>query len=467
MCNNRILIVEDDLIIAEDNKKILIGLGYDVTAIAVSGDDALAKITLEMPDLVLMDIKLKGEMDGTEAAARIRAEFNIPVVYVTAYADELTLQKIKQTEPYGLIVKPFETQELKGVIENAIYKHEMENKVRQSEAFFKAIVAASPHGIQLSDLDGKITFSNLAHQQILGMSEKEIVGKYVWDFVASEEGTRATQKTYKKIIEDRPKPEVYYNQNLTSDGRTIEVMINWNYITDAKGNVTGLGSFITDITDLKRANDLIKKSLHEKELLLKEIHHRVKNNLQIIHSLLNLQAQHINADAPLEMFRQSQNRVRSMALLHEQLYRSEDLAKVDFGKYIRELTNNLYRVYDIDPKKIVTQFTSEKVTLSIDLAVPCGLAVNELISNALKYAFPSDFQNKGKIEVKLHYRDDEAIELIVKDNGIGLPENFDPHESQSLGLRLVHLIVEDQLRGELHIERTQGTQFTIIFTPHV
>ena len=184
MSKHRILIVEDDLIIAEDTKRTLHNLGYEVTSISPSAKDALTQLKDDLPDLVLMDIKLNGKMDGTELAERIRRDFYIPVVYVTAYADELTLQKIKQTEPYGFIVKPYENKELQGVIENAIYKHEMERKLRESESFFKTIVETSPHGIQLSDLKGKITLSNLAHQKILGRKEHEIIGKCVWDFVA-------------------------------------------------------------------------------------------------------------------------------------------------------------------------------------------------------------------------------------------------------------------------------------------
>ncbi|MCJ7813450.1 response regulator [bacterium] len=170
----------------------------------------------------------------------------------------------------------------------------------------------------------------------------------------------------------------------------------------------------------KRAEEKIKASLQEKELLLKEIHHRVKNNLQVITSLLHLQSYHIKDPKTLEMFKESQDRVRSMALVHEKLYRSPDLAKIDFAQYIKSLTHGLYRSYSIDPKQIELKSKVEDVFLSIDMAVPCGLIVNELVSNSLKHGFPPQWEGKGRIGIVLRRKGDDQIELIVKDNGIGM-----------------------------------------------
>ena len=213
----------------------------------------------------------------------------------------------------------------------------------------------------------------------------------------------------------------------------------------------------------------LEASLEEKEVLLKEIHHRVKNNLQVISSLLNLQSGYINDEAALQMFKESQNRVRSMALIHEKLYQSEDLARIDFAEYIRDLTNYLLRMYGTGTYRVRLIVNVEDVSLDIDTAIPCGLMVNELVSNSLKYAFPMGDRSldeqrefKAEISVDLRLDNDSNLILIVSDNGVGFPENLDFRETESLGLQLVNTLTE-QLDGSIELDRTGGTTFKITF----
>ncbi len=217
----------------------------------------------------------------------------------------------------------------------------------------------------------------------------------------------------------------------------------------------------------KRSEEKIKASLQEKELLLKEIHHRVKNNLQVISSLLHLQSYYIKDSKTLEMFKESQDRVQSMALVHEKLYRSPDLTKIDFAQYIKSLVHSLYRSYRIDPKQIELRSMVKNVFLEIDMAVPCGLIVNELVSNSLKHGFPQRWEGKGKIGVVLRQKGDDQVELIVKDNGIGMKEKSDDPDHGALGLRLVHILAEDQLQGKITINRKKGTTIKISFKAHL
>jgi two-component sensor histidine kinase len=217
----------------------------------------------------------------------------------------------------------------------------------------------------------------------------------------------------------------------------------------------------TDITEQKRSEERVRNSLREKEVLLKEIHHRVKNNLQIISSLLSLQSKFIKDKQALDMFQESRNRVLSMALIHEMLYQSEDMAKIDFTDYIRNLAVDLYHAYVIDPDKIDLTVEGENIFLGLDQAITCGLVSNELVSNALKHAFPSS--RKGRIQVHLHQSDENEIELIVEDNGIGIPEEINVMETKSLGLELVTLLVGDQLKGKIELDRSGGTKFQINF----
>ena len=214
------------------------------------------------------------------------------------------------------------------------------------------------------------------------------------------------------------------------------------------------------ITERKHAEEQIKKSLKEKEILLQEIHHRVKNNMQVIPSLLDLLSQYVKDKESLEMFKEIRDRILSMASVHEKLYQAEDLAKIDFDGYIRGITQQLLRTYGIDPGVVRLIINCSDVFLSINKAVPCGLIINELISNTLKHAFPEG--KKGDIAVDLHPDRDNRLTLVVSDTGIGLPEDIDINDAKTLGLQLISDLV-NQLKGTLEIERDGGTAFKITF----
>ena len=181
--------------------------------------------------------------------------------------------------------------------------------------------------------------------------------------------------------------------------------------------------------------------MREKEILLREIHHRVKNNMQIISSLFNLQAGQIKDPEAQRMLKEGQLRIRSMALVHEKLYQSQDLSKIDFGSYLQSLSAHLFQFFRIDP-------------------VPCGLMANELITNALKHAFPAD--RKGRVGIRLHRGADGTVELRVDDDGVGFPETVDFRHTESLGLQIVNLLV-GQLEGTIELDKEKGTAFTVVF----
>ena len=214
------------------------------------------------------------------------------------------------------------------------------------------------------------------------------------------------------------------------------------------------------ITPLRKAETALRTSLKEKEILLKEIHHRVKNNLQVISGLLDLQAHHITDEKGKNTYKESQNRVITMALIHEELYQTKDLAKVDFAKYIKVLTRNLLGSYGVKEDQVKLVMDTESVELVVDTAVPCGLILNELISNALKHAFKDG--KKGTIRVSFKRVRDDLYEIAVSDDGGGVPEGTNVLESASLGLQLVAMLVE-QLHGKLHVENEKGLSFRFTF----
>jgi PAS domain S-box-containing protein len=216
-----------------------------------------------------------------------------------------------------------------------------------------------------------------------------------------------------------------------------------------------------EIAERELAEKQLKASLQEKEVLLKEIHHRVKNNLQIISSLLYLQSKRIADEHALNIFKEGQNRVKSMALIHEKLYRSKDLTQIDFAEYVRSLASYLFQSYGADPRLIHLKIKVDNVFLGVDRAIPCGLIINELVSNALKYAFPKG--RAGDIEISLSLGEAGQCTLRVGDNGIGFPAGLALDKMESLGLQLVNNLVK-QLEGTLEVEQRQGTWFKFIFT---
>lgn len=211
----------------------------------------------------------------------------------------------------------------------------------------------------------------------------------------------------------------------------------------------------------KLAEKQIEVSLKEKETLLKEIHHRVKNNMQIVSSLLEYQTQYIKDKNVIDIFTESQNRIASMSLVHEKLYQSNDLAKIDFNEYINDLASNLFQSYVDKSRRITLDMNIETIQMDIDFAIPCGLIINELVTNSLKYAFPED--REGKIRIILRKTDEEMFELVIGDNGIGLPKDLDFRKTGSLGLHLVTILAENQLHGEININKNTGTEFQIKF----
>lgn len=236
-----------------------------------------------------------------------------------------------------------------------------------------------------------------------------------------------------------------------------EVFIN--PIKKENGEIDELSIIGRDITEKKLAEKNLQDSLKQKEILLKEVHHRVKNNMQVISSILNLQSAYVKDIKTLQILKESQNRIKSMAFIHESLYTNDDFSQIDFSEYITNLVQNLFRTYDVFDDNIILDLQIDRVYLNLDSAIPCGLIVNELISNSLKYAF--DINSGGIIKIMLTLEKD-AVVLTVGDNGKGIPQDLKIEDSQTLGLQLISSLVE-QLEGELSLDRQNGTIFTIKF----
>jgi PAS domain S-box-containing protein len=250
---------------------------------------------------------------------------------------------------------------------------------------------------------------------------------------------------------------LHYDGN--GDLRIFEV--NGFPVLDHKGEIFQMIVYSQDITDRKIAEEQIKASLKEKEVLLEEIHHRVKNNLQIMYSLISIQSEYIENEKYKKTFKDFQNQIMSMALVHEILYKTKDLTKIDLKKYIENLLQSLFASYGIKASKITATIEVESAKLGVDTVILCGLIINELVSNSLKYAFPDN--NCGKIRIALHAKGKTEFEMMVSDNGIGLPKYLNPEKTESFGLQMVNVLVKGNLHGDISLNRTGGTEYKISF----
>jgi PAS domain S-box-containing protein len=256
---------------------------------------------------------------------------------------------------------------------------------------------------------------------------------------------------------------------LNIDGATIGVLVVQTYTEGVRygEEEKEILKFVSDqvamVIHRKKAEAQIRASLQEKDVLIKEVHHRVKNNMQVISSLLNLQSRHLHDPAVLEMFKESQRRIRSMALIHERLYQSSDLSRIEFSHYLRNLAAHLFHSYQVNTDRIRLRLDTEEVFLNINTAIPCGLIVNELVSNALKHAFPEG--RTGEVAVELHRVVGDGYAVRVNDDGVGFPEGLDFRRTETLGMQIINTLVS-QVDGRLELERGaggRGTAFLLIF----
>ena len=307
-----------------------------------------------------------------------------------------------------------------------------------------------------TDENGKYIYVSPSSNQLLGYSPEYLLGKSFYDFIHPD-NLKEVNKILKKPVVSSTNVRLQY-QCKNAEGKYIWLeTIGKPVLEDGGGK--GFIYSSRDISEQKRSEELIKKSLREKEILLKEIHHRVNNNLQIISSLLSLQSRNVVNKEDYKLFVESQNRVMAMAMIHEMLYQSEDLNHINFSNYIRDLVSNLFYSYGIK-NRISPIINVGPVSLNIETAIPCGLIISELVSNSLKYAYPDNAV--GKVSISLKSLKNE-LELIVSDDGVGFPEEMDFNKTESsLGLKLVNSLIK-QLDGSIELDRSQGTKFTIKF----
>ncbi len=334
-----------------------------------------------------------------------------------------------------------------------------EEMLRESEAKFQSLAESSQDQIALYDRECRHLYENPAALSVYGLAADEIIGRTHREAGFPAELCDLWEAGISEVLRTgKPGRTVFEWEN---SGGLRHLDLRLTPVLDKDGLVRTVLAVSRDITEIKRAEEQIKASLLEKEVLLREIHHRVGNNMQIVSSLLAMQSRTIEDKEALEAFRESQDRVRSLALIHERLYRSADLSRIEMERYIRQLAADLWMEWGVHG--ITLQVEAGGVWLDIERAAPCALLLNELVSNALKHAFPGEPEARQENEIRISMRLEKGeMVLAVSDNGIGLPVDWDLAELNTLGLGLVETLIR-QIDGVLELDKSRGTTFSITF----
>ncbi len=346
-----------------------------------------------------------------------------------------------------------------GVSRDITDSKKAEEELRLSEERHRAIYDQAYIGIARIAKMGRFLLVNQRLSDMMGYTAEQFYRKTFYELVLPsevEESLRSWDELLSGAVSNFIKEQTY----VRSDGGLISANVTVSLVRDANGNPNYFVAVFEDVTERKENDRKLQESLKEKEVLLKEVHHRVKNNMQVISSILNLQSSYIDDEKALNVLRESQDRIKSMSFVHESLYQSETLSEVNFAEYIRNIATNLYHSYGRPQGGIDLAFDLEPVYINLDTSIPCGLVINELVSNALKYAFVG--RERGRISIHLSRQSDKMLTLAVEDNGVGLPKDFDVDTAESLGLQLVTALAM-QVSGNLKVERENGTRFTLNF----
>lgn len=329
-----------------------------------------------------------------------------------------------------------------------------EDALAESERKYRSLIESARDPILTLDKSGVFEMINTAGVKLSHHNREEIIGKSISEIFPEK------YEQFKQILDDViSKGEGRdLELSLPHDDNEIWLSLSIQPLIDSEGSINRVQVIAKDITEIKKIQSALEDTLEEKDILMKEIYHRVKNNLMVISSLLNLQSRYIQDEEAKEIFRESQSRAHSMAIIHERLYRSSDMKHLNFGEYINTLASDLYHTY-VDSSRIKLELDVEDLKMDINTAIPLGLIVNELISNSMKHGFPN--KREGKIKITFLKKDDHYL-LEVKDDGIGFPEELDFRKTPSLGLQLVNSLTQ-QIDGDIELIKSPGTTFRIVF----
>jgi PAS domain S-box-containing protein len=459
----RVLILEDSASDAELMVRELRRNGFDPAWERVDTEAAYVQQLATAPDIVLADFRLP-QLDAPRALDLLHGlGLNIPFIVVSGAIGEDVAVSMMRNGASDYLLKD-RLARLGPAVKRAIEDQRLfEDKrkaaaaLESSEIRFHSFMNNSPALAFIKDEDGRMLYLNNTCERMWGVRRAECIGKFdreLWPLRTAE-----TLRAHDEEVLRDGRPSRLVEDVLLRDGRCLQLLSFRFVMHDATGRRM-LGGVSVDIGEQLRTQKALSKALRAKETLLREVHHRVKNNLQVISSLVNMQAASLKDPAAVRAFDDIQKRVRAMALIHERLRGDDDLDRLDFGEYAGMLAHDLFYSYSIDSERIGLKLELESVSLELNQAVPCGLILNELLTNSLKYAFPNG--RPGEIRVAVARGPNDVVKLTVSDNGIGLPPGFNWAQSQSLGLQIIDTLAH-QLDGTATHEPAAGATFTISF----
>jgi PAS domain S-box-containing protein len=502
---NHVLVIED-----EEGHAELIRRGFKSNqqdfhlTFAGSLLDARNRINKNPPDLIIADWLLP-DGKGIEILPSDREAITIPVIIMTSHGNEdLAVEMLKAGVVDYIVKSESSFKELPHIAERALWdwgnivqRKRAEAALHESEERYRILTDAAHDAIYTLSPEGVVTYVNSGGSALIGMPPEKIVGLSLKSLYHPDIAQEFRENLDKVISTKRPVryDSKFWHENQDQitwldaqlvpqfgpDGSVVQVIGISRSITDRKQAEMLLKRFNEELewqvrlrtAELEHTNTLleaeiiqrtlaeenVRKSLNERELLLREIHHRVKNNLQIILSLISLQSRNIQDQKLLDTMGEFQNRIMAMAHIHERMYRAEDISRIDLSEIVTFLGSSLFKFYKVNPKVIRLNVEFKDIQISINSAIPISLIINELISNSIKHGFPKG--TLGEITIAGR-READTIVLSIKDTGIGIPKDLDWKRSkQSLGLRLVVSLVE-QLNGTIELDRSAGTAFIIV-----
>jgi PAS domain S-box-containing protein len=463
----RALIVDDNEALADLLQGTFIANDYkaDIAPTVRAAADAFKRTAY---DVIVLDYHLPdGTGDTLLDAFRAQRPDCVCIMMTTDSEPELALDWMKQGAA-AYLHKPFQADYLielcgRARRERALLRvqdllEERTRELRESEAALRSVVHNSADLMITTDQKSIVTYVSPQCVNVLGQPSGEFIGHTMPEILHPDDAA-ACARAWQTLLHGGSLRDSEYR--ITDGEGRVRWVSHSAQLVEIDGRVVGTQNTIRDTTERKLAEEQLRRNLEEKEVLLREVHHRVKNNLTVISSLLHLQSNLIQTpEQALAAFQNSMDRIMSMALVHEELYKSRNYARVDMGEYLEKLTSHLLQAHG-SREDIHLSAKAEGIVLSVNTSIPCGLILNELITNAFKHAFPNG--RSGDIHVLLQKVNDEYFDLSVWDNGIGLPEGYDLNKSGSLGLTLVQLLTE-QLEGNLDISTDNGTRCHIRFT---
>jgi len=497
-----ILVIDDNKQLGANLKAILEANQYAVDC-AIKGEEGIVFCQNKRYDIALVDIKLP-YISGPEVVNRIgKISPSTDCIYITAYASlKSAIEAVQQKHVVSYETKPLEIDRLLSIIDQIVERKYAERAIEQmgkvKDSIFK--ISETTHFTQnleqlyrsIHQIIGELMFANnfyialydKVHEMLSfpyfvdeynNPPEPRKLSKGLTEYVIhTREPLLANKKVIARLVKESKvefmgTPSIdWLGVPLKTDDKIIGALVvqsytkNNHFSEEDKDILIFVSDQVAMTIERKKAEIKIKNNLEEKNLLLKEIHHRVGNNLQFINSLLKHQAKDIQDKDTLTKFDEIRNRVYSLSLVHKELYKSKDLARIDCKTLFQKIVNGLYMAYYHESPGLNLNLNIENIILDIDRAILCGLIINELITNSLKYAFPSTWKNKKMVSVTFRPRNNNHVELIVSDNGIGLPKDLDFRNTKSVGLNLVNTL-DDQLKGKISLDRRRGTKFCISF----